>query len=123
MSFSIETVTLHGLSLALDAAALRQQVIATNIANANVDGYVAQGVSFDAAMTDASGALDATGAATSGPRAHVGPKLDSEGRPQPVQIDAEMADLSLNQLRYQSLISGLNKHLSVLAVAIADGKS
>ena len=120
MSSSIEAVTTTSLSLALDAAATRQQVIAANIANANVDGYVAQGVSFEAVMT---GAFDGAGAAMPGLQAHVGPKLDLEGRPQPVQIDAEMADLSLNQLRYQTLIAGLNKHLSVLAVAIADGKS
>ena len=120
MNSSIEAVTTTSLSLALDAAAMRQEVIAANIANANVDGYTAQGVSFDAVM---SSVFDGAGEATPALRAHVGPKLDAEGRAHPVQIDTEMADLSLNQLQYQTLIAGLNKHLSVLAVAIADGKS
>ena len=113
MTRSIEALTTASLSLALDAASMRQQVIAANIANANVPGYMAKGVSFDTVMTNAGAALEA----------HVAPRLDASGTPQSVQIDSEMAALSLNQLQYQTLVAGLNKHLSVLSAAIADGKS
>ena len=48
MTDGIEAVTRSALALALDAASLRQQAIATNIANANVIDYVPQRVSFEA---------------------------------------------------------------------------
>ena len=117
MSQSIEAVTTASLSLALDAATLRQQVIAANIANANVPGYTAKTVSFDAVMANVGGMQGAT------LDAHVVPRLGADGTPQPVQIDGEMAELALNQLQYQTLVAGLNKQLSVLSIAIADGKS
>lgn len=118
MSQSIEAVTTASLSLALDAAALRQQVIAANIANANVPGYTAQTVSFDTVMANAYGGMH--GATLD---AHVVPRRGADGSSQSVQIDGEMAELALNQLQYQTLVAGLNKQLSVLSIAIADGKS
>ena len=116
MTQSIEAMTTATLSLALDAASMRQQVIAANIANADVPGYTARTVTFDAVMSGAfagSASLDA----------HIVPRLDADGRPHAVQIDSEMAELSINQLQYQTLVAGLNKQLSVLSVAIADGKN
>jgi len=118
MTSSIEALTTASLGLALDAAAMRQQVIAANIANADTPGYTARTVRFDAVMT---GAFDAQGAPTL--EARVVPRLDASGNPQAVQVDTEMAELSLNQLQYQTLIAGLNKELSVLSAAVADGKS
>ena len=120
MTFPIEALTTQSLSLGLDAAAMRQQVIAANIANANVPGYVAKTVTFDAVMADAFAGRQGAGSML---LAHVVPRLDATGTPQSVQIDSEMAELSLNQLQYQTLVAGLNKHLSVLSLAIADGKN
>lgn len=121
MTQSIEALTTASLSLALDAATVRQQVIAANIANANVQGYTAKTVTFDAVMAGAFADTSGFDAATLDAR--ISPRLDADGRPHAVQIDSEMTELSLNQLRYQTLVSGLNKHLSVLSVAIADGKN
>lgn len=120
MTQSIEAMTTATLSLALDAAAMRQQVIAANIANANVQGYTARTVTFDAVMADAFAGTQGMGSTSLD--AHIVPRLDADGRPHAVQIDGEMAELSVNQLQYQTLVAGLNKHLSVLSVAIADGK-
>ena len=53
MTDGIEAVTRSALALALDAASLRQQAIATNIANANAIGYVPQRVSFEEQLVDA----------------------------------------------------------------------
>ena len=53
MTDGIEAVTRSALALALDAAAMRQQAIATNIANANVIDYVPQRVNFEAQLADA----------------------------------------------------------------------
>lgn len=121
MTQSIEAVTTATLTLALDAATMRQQVIAANIANADVPGYTAKTVTFDAVMADAFTGIAGSGSASLDARAV--PRLDIDGRPHAVQIDSEMAELSVNQLQYQTLVAGLNKHLSVLSVAIADGKN
>ena len=116
MTPSIESLTTASLGLALDAATLRQQVIAANIANADVDGYATQGATFEAVL---SGAFDAARPTL---RAHVAPVLGADGQAQPVQLDSEMASLSVNQLQYQALVKGLNEHLSVLAIAVSDGQ-
>ena len=121
MTQSIEALTTATLSLALDAASMRHQVIAANIANANVQGYTAKTVTFDAVMANAF--ADASGGGSATLDAHIVPRLDVDGRPHAVQIDSEMAELSLNQLQYQTLVSGLNKQLSILSIAIADGKN
>jgi len=114
---SIDAVTLSSLRLALDAASLRQEVIAANIANTNVTDYATQGVSFGAIYA-------ATSASSTTPRlqAHVAPILDDQGRPHTVQVDAEMAKQSLNELHYQALVKGLNEQLSILSLAVSDGQ-
>ena len=50
----IESLTLPSLSLALDAAVMRHQVIASNIANVHTVGYVPQHLTFEAEMSRAS---------------------------------------------------------------------
>ena len=121
MTSSIEALTTTALGAALDAASIRQQVIAANIANANVEGYVAHRVSFDtvlSAMGDARG--------TEALEASVTPRIeevrDAQGHPQAVQLDAEVAELSRNQLQYQVLVAGLNKHFAILGAAASDGR-
>ena len=53
MTEGLEAVTLSSLSLALDAAALRHQVVANNIANAEAEGYAPMRVKFSESMEDA----------------------------------------------------------------------
>lgn len=112
---SIEALTLPALSTAMDAAVIRQQVIANNIANANTEGFRPQRVSF--AM-----ALDAAGAAEgSQVSARLEPQvsLTSDGA---VRLDSEVAAMAQNGAHYQALLKALNRHLSVLASAVSDGK-
>ena len=47
MTDGIEAVTRSALAMALDAASLRQQVIASNIANANAVAYLPLRVIFE----------------------------------------------------------------------------
>jgi flagellar basal-body rod protein FlgB len=100
--------------LSLDAAALRHQAIAHNIANLHSEGYVPLGVSFDAQL-----AAQRRGRAA-GPEL-VQDTLRSPG-PRPQDVDVEMLNLSQNTVQYQALIRALGKHLSILGAAITEGR-
>lgn len=115
----IEHATVGLVSLALDAAVMRQQAIAQNIANVNTPGYRALGVSFEGRLAEARGAL-----AQGRPPASLG-----EFRPvfelapaDPVSLDTQMAALSENTLHHQALLKALGKHMALMSVAINEGK-
>lgn len=123
----IESVTTSILSSALDAASLRQQVIAANIANASRADYVAQRASFEATFSGLSPGSASSGFARSMAgnvdlRMRVEPDLAADGARHPVQLDAEVASLTQNTVHYEALIKGLSKYMSVLASAVSDGK-
>jgi flagellar basal-body rod protein FlgB len=111
----IEAMTLPALSTAMDAALIRQQVIANNIANANTQGFAAQHVSFEVALDAASG--DAAGGL--GVRLQPQMALSADGA---VRLDSEVAAMAQNGAHYQTLLKALSRHLSVLASAVSDGK-
>ena len=48
--------------------------------------------------------------------------LDAAGVATRVQLDAEMAELASNSVHFQALLQGLSRHLSILALAAADGR-
>jgi flagellar basal-body rod protein FlgB len=117
---SIEALTVPALSAALDAALIRQQVGAHNIANANTEGFQPQRVSFEVAMStarsgSASGAVDL--ALSSRLEPQLGLSVDGA-----VRLDSEVAAMAQNSAHYQALLKALNRHLSVLATAVSDGK-
>lgn len=112
---NIEAVTLPALSAALDAAVMRQQVIANNIANANTEGFQAQRISFSMAL-DAAGPA---GGASLTPRLEPQVSLSADGA---VRLDSEVAAMAQNGAHYQALLKAMNRHLSVLASAVTDGK-
>ena len=126
MTDGIEAVTRSALALALDAASMRQQAIATNIANANAVGYVPQRVSFEAQLDDArrsmaqSGRLDAFALSQVSPR--IEPVVDGAGAPVSVQLDVEAAEMARNAVHYQALVKGLSRHVSMLSMAAGDGR-
>ena len=100
--------------LALDAAALRHQAIAHNLANLNSDNYVSLGVSFDAELA----------AARRGQAAR--PELVRESwrgaGPRPQDVDVEMVKLSANTIHYQALLKALGKHFAILNAALTEGR-
>ena len=125
----IEAITTTSLSLALDAATLRHQTIANNIANANTEGFVPQRVNFEAYVKDARrelderGRLDAQSITTlSGSKPLLEPLLTAAGLPAKVQLDTEVANMAQNAVHYQALIKGLSRQMSILATAVSDGK-
>ena len=128
MTEGMEAVTTAALSLALDAATLRQQAIAANIANANTAGYKPVRVNFEAQLDDArlalqsEGRLDAASLAGVSPRLEIDRSYGAQGLSPKVMIDVEVARLAQNAVQYQALVKGLSRHFSILSMAVSDGK-
>lgn len=127
MTDGLEAVTAAALGLALDAASLRQQALAANIANANTAGYVPLRVSFDAQLEDARRALELDGRIDAASLEGVEPAIesaqaDSNGLQPRVQLDVEVAEMARNAAHYQALLKGLSSHYAMLAAAVGDGK-
>ncbi|MBV8621506.1 MAG: flagellar basal body protein [Curvibacter sp.] len=125
----IQSTTAGLLSAALSAVSLRQQLIATNIANVDVDGYVPQTVNFDAYMRNARMELQDRGAvdeSTLQEMVSAPPPIALEtaanGMPAKVQLDMQVAAMAENTLRYQALLKGLSHHFSLMSLAVNDGK-
>lgn len=118
MSFGIEAATSAVVSLALDAAALRQQAIAANIANANTPGYRPVRVRFEEHLSS----LDPASLAGVRPTIEPEPLAGDPASGSAVALDQEVARLSANTLHYQVLLRGLSRQLSILGAAINEGK-
>ena len=126
MFAGIEAMTTATLSLALDAASLRQQAIASNIANADVIDYTPQEVAFETQLAQARDGLRRNGSVDAFSLADVQLKMTPMANPSHQQVrsplDAEVAKLAQNTLHYQALIKGLNKHFALISSAISEGK-
>jgi flagellar basal-body rod protein FlgB len=101
--------------LALDAASLRHQAIAHNVANLHSPGYVPLDVSFDAQLAAAR-----RGQAPGKPEIVERPGAAPGPRPQ--DADLEMVALSQNTIHYQALIKGLGTQLAILGAVVNDGR-
>jgi flagellar basal-body rod protein FlgB len=111
--------TIVGLERAMSGAALRQQVIANNIANANTPNFKASDIDFHAVLAQAFAGqptTDQIAATQFAPQADTGSTMQVDGND--VDIDQQMADLSQNTLDYQSLESVLASRMSILKTAI-----
>ncbi|HJV47714.1 MAG TPA: flagellar basal body rod protein FlgB [Geothrix sp.] len=128
MTEGIEAITTAALGLALDAATLRQQAIAANIANANTAGYHPVSVNFESQLEDARMALQNEGRMDAASLAGVTPRLEVDLAPQAlglspkVMVDVEVAHMAQNAVQYQALIRGLSKHFAIMSAAVSDGK-
>ena len=128
MTEGIERVTTAALSLALDAATMRQQAIAANIANADVPGYQPVTVDFESQLDTAQRVLDEGGRIDMNMLGDVSPRLVNELQLQPsdlsprVTLDMQMAQLAQNGVQYQALTTALNKQFALMSLAINDGK-
>jgi flagellar basal-body rod protein FlgB len=121
----------HSQSLLLRSQ--RQQVIASNIANADTPGYVARDFDFTAALQKASGgtraavpAMTDTGHMRLGGRGTAGaasmaytvqtqPSQDGNS----VDLDRERASFVDNSIRYESTLRFINGHVKTMLTAIS----
>lgn len=127
MTEGLEAITARVLGLALDAASLRQQAIAANIANANTADYVPVRVSFESQLDEARRVLQEGRSIDASSLVGVEPRLEragleGTGLPVKVMLDVEVANLAQNSVHYQALVKGLSKHYAVLSAAVSDGK-
>ena len=119
-TLGIEELTVPALSLALDAAVMRQQVIANNIANAHTVGFQARSLSFETVIASADTAKpDAAVSLALQPRLSGQTVLSIDGA---VRLDSEVAAMAQNGAHYQALLRALNRHMSILASAVSEGK-
>jgi flagellar basal-body rod protein FlgB len=125
VSSIIDSNTSALLSLALDAAGMRQQAIAQNIANANTPGYQRVTVSFEsrlAALTDSIGKSGTPSLASLGDYRPAFEYAAASEQGSGVALDMEVAQLSENTLHHQALLKALSKHLALMGIAINEGK-
>lgn len=105
--------------LALDAASLRHQAIANNIANANSPGYVPLKVNFEEQLAFARGGWRGVPASTA---ATVRPFIEADAGTTRVMLDMEMVKLAQNTVHYQSLLKALDKRGAILGAAVNEGR-
>jgi flagellar basal-body rod protein FlgB len=119
----LSTPVSAAVAVALDALSLRQQAIATNLANVNTAGYRAGGVDFEAALRSALQAAPDQPEQTLQKLSELRESLRSgelshRARDAGVELDMELARMSETVLRYQALIQGLGKYGSLAHMAI-----
>jgi flagellar basal-body rod protein FlgB len=119
---------------ALHLRDLRQEVIASNIANADTPGYKARDFDFSQAMKDVMSAKQPAGALqmtvtdprhiSIGPRQSLEVALMYRNDVQPsidgntVDMNTEMANFADNALRYQASLSFAQQHIAGLRSAL-----
>lgn len=121
---SVENTTVDLVKLALDAASLRQQALANNIANLNTPGYSPLRVDFESQLAGARAHYFAGNRVSDADLAAVKPSVEADeaGEGSPVSLDLEIAKVSQNVVHYQALLRGLNKRMAILGMAINEGK-
>ncbi|HLW56304.1 MAG TPA: flagellar basal body rod protein FlgB [Bacteriovoracaceae bacterium] len=129
--------TLKALTTALNFREMRQELISSNIANANTPGYKAKKLDFEEALARA---LDVDGQmkmnASDDRHFNVGSggfnNLEPEIYDDPngvvsengntVDVEAEMARMAENKLMYDALVQLINKKMGMMKYAITNEK-
>lgn len=110
-----DSIALHANALSLREK--RNELLASNIANAATPGFQARDFDFEAELARASdGPASGTGHAATqvGYRVPVNRSLDGNT----VELSVEQMEFSENTLRYQSSLSFINRRISGLMTAI-----
>lgn len=122
----IDSSTSALLSLALDAAGMRQQAIAHNIANVNTPEHQRVSVSFEsrmaAALREAGGQMAAPSLADLSRLRPAFEYAQVGSTENQVALDQELAAMSETTLHHQALLKALNKHFALIGMAISEGK-
>ncbi len=126
--------TIRALSQNLNLRLENQNVIASNIANADTPGYKSKAVSFEQAMRDAMDTgenikLDGDNEAHIGSNGPEGVKADIYDDPNGVEsldgntVDraAEMSKMKENQILYNASVESLRKKIGMLEYGITEG--
>ncbi|WP_373229599.1 flagellar basal body rod protein FlgB [Cohnella sp.] len=122
------------LESAINAASLRQRVVANNIANLDVPNFKRSDVAFEEMLTNALGVQGESGLAGKMTNAKHIPINNSYSTPTPqvvtdkstainnnrnnVDIDKEMSLLAENQLRYNLLVQQVSHDVKMMRIGI-----
>jgi flagellar basal-body rod protein FlgB len=128
--------TTRALGASLNLRQTRNNVISSNIANAETPGYQAKKVDFEDAMARA---LDLEGQGTlagtqaehypTGPGAlsrikadvYENPDVDVNNDGNTVNVEREMTNLAENSIMYKAAIQLINKKMAALKYAVTEG--
>lgn len=119
-----DVVTFGLLNNALQAADLRQQVYANNIANADTPGYKRQDVQFESVLQSEMQNTDPTDVSTNASLLDVQPTVVQDNSTSisnngnNVDINSEMSSMAENQIRYNTLIQEIQVRFNRLEEAI-----
>jgi flagellar basal-body rod protein FlgB len=121
----LTNVTSTAVSVALDALAQRQQLIAANIANVNSANYTLRELNFEDALrraiADTSSTPEESLIAMRQLKQDINTGLFAQQTAAgPIDVDAEMLRLNETVIRYQALIEGLGKYGSLARMAISE---
>jgi flagellar basal-body rod protein FlgB len=111
------------LKKSLDASALRQRVIAHNIANINTKGFKRSEVVFEDKLNQE---MKRRGSVTN--IDEIQPEVIQDNSTSMredgnnVNIDLEMANMSANNILYNTLITQLNTKLGIMRYVISEGR-
>ena len=104
------------LQKAMSGAALRQSVLASNLANANTPGYIRKDVDFSGALRNA---MDSGGDVANvqfAPTVDQTAVMRQDGNG--VDVDTEASNLAQNELNYEALVSVSSARLDILRYAM-----
>jgi flagellar basal-body rod protein FlgB len=113
-------LTTRILERSLEAASLRQQTLANNIANVNTPGFKRSRVEFEQHLAEALKVGDDPTTV----RAQLTRETTSQGRPDGnnVDIEFEMTGLAENQIWHAALTRQITDHFARLRMAIHEGR-
>lgn len=118
------------LSSALDAAAMRQQTISNNIANANTPNFQPDQVVFEDILQQKLSNFSFSGTTTDLRHISIGGQSDTvtptlmkqpvvmNNNGNGVDLDSEMSKLAENSIWYQSLAYGMSEQFNLLNIAL-----
>lgn len=129
--------TLKALTTALNFREMRQELISSNVANANTPGFKAKKLDFEEALARA---LDVDGQMQMGvtderhhnvgnggfnnlePEIYDNPNGVVSENGNTVDVEAEMAQMAENKLMYDALVQLINKKMGIMKYAINSEK-
>jgi flagellar basal-body rod protein FlgB len=106
----MEDVTVSVISMALDAAIMRQTAIASNVANTNAEGMQTITVNFEQQLKDVDRHLDKNDLNQVAPFYEI-----NQSKP---SLDEQMALSVSNATHFRALIKGLNHKLGLMQLAL-----
>jgi flagellar basal-body rod protein FlgB len=126
ISSESDRVTSALVGLALDAATLRHQVVANNLANNHSTAYQPQRVNFEEQLSALRHAVATHAPVTPAVLEHVRPFIEREafkGTGSMAElIDMELVKLSQNAVHYQALLKALDRQFGIVALAVNEGR-